>query len=662
MKNLSNRYHKFFQKIKTNLARIKAPSKLILIVLGIISTIWFLIRVIPKPSRASYPCMQVASPIMANFVLYILSITGSFAAYKWFKHHLAKTKYVYAVLFFFVMVIFFAISFSVFKSPAFANNKEIIKGDFPPNSPMGIAQGIHPGRVIWVWDSAATNENCTNYANLNGVLDPQDDAWHMAKNNNPVVIDSMLFEAITNLVGVSDNSQAWDSIFTYFNKKHGNGNVGYTSGEKVFIKTNATSTYGNAGSGSYNSDLSMDDHGHGTPFCAETNPYVVLSMLRQLVYSAGVTEENIIVGDPMKNIYQEFYELWHNEFPNITYLGNDIHYSGIEDLISLGRTPVSISNTAEIFYSDLGTVMPDAISDYLYSVFEEADYLINIPTLKAHACAGITLAAKNHYGSHTRQIAMHLHKGLLSYTNDNPDRLGYHLYRTQVDILSHELLGRNTLFVLVDGLYPSEEAISTPYKWESFPFDDDWCSSIFISLDQVAIESVCHDFLRTEYNGELVSECRPNWDGVDDYLHQAADSSNWPEDIIYDPDNNGILYASLGVHEHWNNAINKQYTRNLETGDGIELIKILKPYTGIEEEPALNEKLEISIYPNPANDIINVKYNKEFIIEIFDITGKSILTSKNKTTNIAHLDQGNYIIMIKNEKGKILKSDKLIVK
>jgi len=26
------------------------------------------------------------------------------------------------------------------------------------------------------------------------------------------------------------------------------------------------------------------------------------------------------------------------------------------------------------------------------------------------------------------------------------------------------------------------------------------------------------------------------------------------------------------VHEHWNDAIHKQYSRNLGTGDGIELV------------------------------------------------------------------------------------------
>jgi hypothetical protein len=62
--------------------------------------------------------------------------------------------------------------------------------------------------------------------------------------------------------------------------------------------------------------------------------------------------------------------------------------------------------------------------------------------------------------------------------------------------------------------------------------------------------------------------------GVDDYLHQAADSKNWPEGIIYDPDNSGKPITSLGVHEHWNNAADKQYSGNLGLPGGITLTSI----------------------------------------------------------------------------------------
>jgi hypothetical protein len=32
----------------------------------------------------------------------------------------------------------------------------------------------------------------------------------------------------------------------------------------------------------------------------------------------------------------------------------------------------------------------------------------------------------------------------------------------------------------------------------------------------------------------------------------------------------------MGVYEHWNNPIDKQYSRNLGTGKGIELVKLTK--------------------------------------------------------------------------------------
>jgi hypothetical protein len=71
-----------------------------------------------------------------------------------------------------------------------------------------------------------------------------------------------------------------------------------------------------------------------------------------------------------------------------------------------------------------------------------------------------------------------------------------------------------------------------------------------------------------------VPENGPSWNGVDDYLHQAADSSNWPQGLTYDPDNNGKPISSLGVHEHWNNSADRQYSRNLGFQKGIELVSI----------------------------------------------------------------------------------------
>ena len=41
--------------------------------LGLAALVWFLIRVVPKPSRMEYPCQQVAAPIALSFVAFISS-------------------------------------------------------------------------------------------------------------------------------------------------------------------------------------------------------------------------------------------------------------------------------------------------------------------------------------------------------------------------------------------------------------------------------------------------------------------------------------------------------------------------------------------------------------------------------------------------------------
>jgi hypothetical protein len=63
--------------------------------------------------------------------------------------------------------------------------------------------------------------------------------------------------------------------------------------------------------------------------------------------------------------------------------------------------------------------------------------------------------------------------------------------------------------------------------------------------------------------------------GADDYLHEAALADDPPSGTFYDPDHaaNTTRLASLGVHEHWNDPQEKQYSRNLGKGQGIELVR-----------------------------------------------------------------------------------------
>jgi hypothetical protein len=563
-------------KLKGNLKKIRDwmerhhfPPKLLFILMGIVSTIWFLVRVIPKPSRAGYPCMQVAAPIMSGFVIYLLSLGGVTLALRKARKKLSQARYIAAGSFFVFAILALIISVTNGSLITFAGIQNLSKfgPDDGPNQPIGKAQGVNHGRVVWIWDPNATNENCTT------CFDTQDWYWK-PQNINEKVVGSMFRSGLNKLTGKTKVIESWDVLFQSFNKKKLNRNKGYSKGEKIFIKINqGTSRHALTQEEKdkgyyYPTTLKPEESRRKTLGTTETNPYTILEILRELVNEMGINQADIAVGDPMTHTYAYNYDVWVKEFPNVVYTDK---FSA-----NYGRTMIYNTTNDLLFYSDKNQ------KDKLYDVLERADYLINVANFKPHMSAGISLTAKNHFGSQGSPTAMHLHYALMRTRGKIPNNLGYHKYRVLVDLMGSKYLGQNTLLYMVDGLFGGGSSeIKGPVKYFMSPFNNDWCNSIFLSQDQVAIESVCYDFLRTEWNGinkhnalNNEEESNPNWNGVDDYLHQAADASNWPTRIIYDPDKSGFPLKSLGVHEHWNNPIDKQYSRNLGTGNGIELVSI----------------------------------------------------------------------------------------
>jgi hypothetical protein len=132
------------------------------------------------------------------------------------------------------------------------------------------------------------------------------------------------------------------------------------------------------------------------------------------------------------------------------------------------------------------------------------------------------------------------------------------------------------------------------------PFNDDWPSSLFLSMDPVAIESVARDFLSQQWPEQVLM-----YEGVEDYLHEAALADNPPSGTFYDPENDGTPLAGLGVHEHWNNANDKQYSRNLGTGDGIELVT---PAVSVGQDLVLSKTVEPTALVSPGAPVTYTQY------------------------------------------------------
>ncbi len=578
----------------------KPGNKVFFILLGIVSTIWFIIRVVPKPSRATYPCMQAAAPFAGAFITYLSGLLISVAAYRRISSFKRRKNFIPAISAMIVLCLGF-ILMTVGDSKISNAGVAGIIGDEPPNEPMGVARGIYPGRVAWVWNPMATDETCTNTPG---------DYWFQDDNVDTEVIGDMLSRSLQLLSGETNDSLAWDALFRSYNESHGNGNIPYQAGQKIAIKVNLTTGgWGNIDYNTYDKTLNLE--------MMDGTPQLIVAMLKQLIEVFGVAQEDISIGDPIRIFYNQYWDQCHPLFPDVKYL----------DLYGFhGRTKVIKTDTDVLKYSD-GTV-----SDSLPTAYTEASYMINMGCLKQHDLAGGTFCAKNHFGSTCRGMAMHLHYSLPSPTSNGFENLGFGKFRNLVDLMEHKDLGEKTVLFLIDGIWGGELPVSEPVKWQMNPFNNDWPNSIMVSQDHVAIESVGLDFVRAEFDEYA------DMFGADDYLHQAADSANWAEGIIYDPEGDGLIIESLGVHEHWNNDVDKQYTRNLGIGDGIELIKYL--ITGVDD---LDDEISmrVSAFPNPFRENLTIEYSilkkANVTIEVYDTKGRRI-----EQYIMDHLQAGTY--------------------
>jgi len=578
----------------------KVMRNLLFPVTGLASLIWVLIRVIPKPSRATYPCMKAAAPVATTFIVWITGLYSSALFFKKARKHLADSRYALFALAAIASVVLFTIPMLHDTSPANAVAYQILDD---PNNPIGEGKGIFPGRVVWIHDTDATNENCNNVTG---------DYWYDDDNTDQDVVSNMLSDGLQRLTGESSDATAWDALFRHFNQNHGKGDVGYTAGEKIVIKIN------------------LNGVSQG-PSKINTSPQICYSVLEQLIDVVGVAESDIYIGEPNINFDTPHWNKCHSVYPDVIYWGK-----------GSGRTDITASATDQLFASDGGK------QNKLPQEYLDASYMINLPVFKKHHRAGISIGAKLHFGSVTpfnNNGAFDWHYSLPCPDGGADVSNGdFGVYRCFVDIMGHKDLGGKTLIYIVDGLWSSINWGHVPIKWNMTPFNGDWPSSLFLAQDPVAIEAVCYDFLINEFTEDHPTEGDYDWRdnhgpfpqyaGTYDYIQQAADSKNWPSGLTYDPENDGTpLPSSLGTAEHWNNPTDKQYSRNLGLDEGIELVT--NSATSVEDNSGKLDKTASDFilhqnYPNPFNPNTSIRYQlsapSDISLAVYQVNGQKIRT------------------------------------
>jgi uncharacterized protein (DUF362 family) len=491
----------------------RAGSRWWMPIVGLAALVWFVARTWRRPDRAQYPCLQVAGPLAAGFVGYVATLAAAVFGARRARRYLAQYRYAPAAAFVALALGGLFLNLDLSSRDSAAESNGAFHPIDAPNAPMGTAKGILPGRVAWAHDPAATSWNgSSNY-------------WWSAAYNDQAVINALLEKVVTSVSGGTGVTEAWDRLFRDLNNRKGLGDVGYSAGQKIAVKINL-----NSGGSSNNTDAS---------------PQLVFALLDQLVHRAGVAQADITLYDAARTNITAVRSICQPAFPNVRYNS----WGSLSTRIAFSNAVVSDSGSRQI---------PAAVVD--------ASYLINMALLKRHSRpsaswtgsdgqTGVTLCAKNLFGSTGSPAGMH------ESIRDWKASRGMGSYNALVDLQGSRYLGGNTVLYILDGLWSTNIHNGTPKRWTIAPFGNDWPSSVFASQDPMAIDSVGLDLLNAQFG--LIAN-------ADNYLHEGALAGDPPSGTSYRPD--GTRLSSLGVHEHWNNAMQKSYTRNLGTGNGIELV------------------------------------------------------------------------------------------
>jgi uncharacterized Fe-S center protein len=298
-----------------------------------------------------------------------------------------------------------------------------------------------------------------------------------------VIVDRMTDRGVMDLTGTATRADAWGAVMP-----------AYAAGQKVAIKINLNNASCN------DSDQVID-----------ALPQPVNSVILGLK-AIGVPENDILVYDVTNG--------WHSgQMParlvnKVTALYPGVQFHSYDGGCS---TELGYNSSEKVHFN---VPAGQSISDRpICNALVQAAYLINMPIMKKHGMAGVTLGFKNHFGSidGCNQVHWSIDLGDANYLST---------YSGLVDIYNNAHFKNKTVLTIGDGLYGARvnNYSEVPSPWPTF--DNKPPNSLFISKDPVAIDCVMYDFL--DEDGGVPS-------GSDDYLKLAN-------------------AAGFGTFEHWDGS------------------------------------------------------------------------------------------------------------
>jgi hypothetical protein len=305
-------------------------------VLTLLTLVWFLVRVIPKPARAGYPCQQVGSPIAFGGIAYLLSSCGLVAAFRNARKFLYRHRYLAAGACLLIGLLCSIIFRDMSEGSALAEDTGTFTPSDGPNQPIGRARGINPGRGAWSYDLSACNWDGTSKY------------WFSPAFNDQTKITKLLNNVICSVAGQSSISNAWDALFR--DKNGGPSSHSYVKGEKITVKLNLNN------GGKYSNQI-------------DASPQAVYALLDGLVNQFGANQTDITLCDPDREgqcaVVSDYCR---TAFPDVNY-----------DRNLGGFTPRAFAYSA-----------PGPTETSLATVVVKTKYLVTMAILKRHCSPATT--------------------------------------------------------------------------------------------------------------------------------------------------------------------------------------------------------------------------------------------------------------------------------
>jgi PKD repeat protein len=299
---------------------------------------------------------------------------------------------------------------------------------------------------------------------------------------NQAAVDNMVKQGVMSLTGQSSELDAWTLLLP-----------AVSGATKIGIKVNAN----NSEQGPITNDI-------------DWTPQLVNAVIKGLKVR-GFSEANICIFDPSSGRTTAYCGLVTALYPNVRIYGPS--WQGGPYLASTYSSSDS-SLTVPHLCGAPSTKYPDQ--------FLDLSYQIQMPIMKVHGQAGVTLSYKNLLGHKERASIPALHNYMM-LANNNPF----------VDLYANTHIIGKTKLIIGDGIYGhylTNGPGLRPPRWSVF--GNDWPKRLFFATDPVAIDCVMFDFL--------------NWENP-----RTAQHENY---IV------GAANASQGTRDHWNNPTEKRYS------------------------------------------------------------------------------------------------------